>query len=361
MIQPVKADPSMNNKFEKNDTSRQCGVNSSPELLTTFRNHILPANSVLIITHDYPDPDCLASAFGVQHLLHFWGVKSAVISFGGFVGRAENRAMIRTLNITTVPFMLTEIKDYERIVLVDSFPNKGNVPLPRDTTIHAVIDHHPNEPAADAACFYDVREEFGATSTIITEYLITAGCPITPKLATALFYGIKTDTGDMRRENVPEDVECYKMLFDIMDHHLLSRIENPDRDEEFFRILHRAVEATCTAGTFGYTYLGNVSTPDYVAEIADLFHSLERLEWMVCSGIFKNHVFYSIRSKVSARAGVIAEQIADRLGGSGGGHSRVAAGRIPVITGAVNKVVAEFEHTMKELFGISRLPEEKLL
>ncbi len=336
-------------------------MNSSTQLLNSFRSHILPANSVLIITHDYPDPDCLASAFGIKHLLNFWDVKSAVISFGGFVGRAENRAMIRALNIPTVPFVLTEIKDYDRIVLVDSFPNKGNVPLPRNTTIHAVIDHHPNQQAADAASFYDVREEFGATSTIITEYLIAAGCPITPKLATALFYGIKTDTGDMRRENVPEDVECYKLLFDIMDHHLLSRIENPDRDEEFFRILHRAVETTYTAETFGYTYLGNVTTPDYVAEMADFFHSLERLEWMVCSGVFKNHVFYSIRSKTSDRAGVIAEQIADRLGGSGGGHSRVAAGRIPVVTKAVNKVIAEFEHTMKELFGISSIPEEKLL
>jgi len=351
----------MSNTFEKNAKPFPPGVNSSPELLNSFRNHILPASSVLIITHDYPDPDCLASAFGVQHLMTFWGVKSSVISFGGFVGRAENRAMIRVLNIPTVPFVLTEIKDYDRIILVDSFPNKGNVPLPQQATIHAVIDHHLNQPPADAPYFYDVRKDFGATSTIITEYLMEAGCPITPKLATALFYGIKTDTGDMRRENVPEDVTCYKLLFDIMDHRLLSRIENPDRDEEFFRILHRAVEATYTSETFGYTYLGNVTTPDYVAEMADLFHSLERLEWMVSSGVFKNHIFFSIRSKTSDRAGIIAEQIAERLGGSGGGHSRVSAGRIPVTTDTINKTVAEFEHTMKELFGISSMPEDKLL
>jgi nanoRNase/pAp phosphatase (c-di-AMP/oligoRNAs hydrolase) len=343
---------------EKKQTSNQ---NNFAEKLRNFKEHIIPASSALIITHDYPDPDCLASAFGISNLLSHWGIRASVISFGGFVGRAENRAMIRVLNIPTVPFVLTEIKDYDKIILVDCFPNKGNVPLPPNTTIHAVIDHHPHQPPENAPYFHDIRKEFGATSTIITKYIIEAGCPITPKLATALFYGIKTDTGDMRRENVQEDVECYKLLFDIMDHRLLSRIENPDRDEEFFRILHRAVESTTTAESFGYTYLGNVSTPDYVAEMADLFHSLERLEWMVCSGVFKNHIFFSIRSKTNNTAGVIAEQMASRLGGSGGGHARVAAGRIPVDTDTVNKIVGEFEYSMKELFGINNVPEEKLL
>ena len=350
----------MNNSKEHGQ-NRSTGSGESRKKLESFREHILPANSVLILTHDYPDPDCLASAFGVQHLMNFWGVKSSVISFGGFVGRAENRAMIRVLNIPTVPFVLTELKDYDRIVLVDSFPDKGNVPLTSKITIHAVIDHHPSQLPADMSFFYDIREKFGATSTIITEYLLEAGCPVTPRLATALFYGIKTDTGDMRRENVPEDLRCYKMLFDIMDHHLLSRIENPDRDEEFFRILHRAVEATYTSDTFGYTYLGNVTTPDYVAEMADLFHSLERLEWMVSSGVFKNQIFFSIRSKTSDRAGSIAEQIARRMGGSGGGHSRVSAGRIPMRADTVNKTIGEFEHLLKEFFGITGLPEDKLL
>jgi nanoRNase/pAp phosphatase (c-di-AMP/oligoRNAs hydrolase) len=351
----------MNCPDQTRSQKRSTGSGASIEKLKLFRDHILPASSVLVITHDYPDPDCLASAFGIQHLMNFWGVKSSVISFGGFVGRAENRAMIRVLNIHTVPFVLTEVQDYDRIVLVDSFPGKGNVPLTSNIPVHAVIDHHPNQTPADAPFFCDVREKYGATSTIITEYLLEAGCAIPPKLATALFYGIKTDTSDMRRENVPQDIECYKLLFDIMDHHLLSSIENPDRDEEFFRILHRAVEAAVTSEAFGYTYLGNVTTPDYVPEMADLFHSLERLEWMVSSGVFKNQVFFSIRSKSSDRAGQIAEQIADRLGGSGGGHSRVAAGRIPAPAEAVNKTVAEFEHILKELFGVSGMPEDKLL
>jgi nanoRNase/pAp phosphatase (c-di-AMP/oligoRNAs hydrolase) len=331
------------------------------EKLEEFRRRLVPSASVLIATHDYPDPDCLASAFGIAHLLDFWGVSTSVITFGGFVGRAENRAMIRVLSIPTVPFVLTEIKDYQRIILVDCFPNRGNVPIPPESLITAVIDHHPNVPPENAPYFHDIRKNYGATSTIVTKYLLTAGCTIPPKLATALFYGIKTDTGDMRRENVRADVECYKFLFDKMDHGLLSRIENPDRDEEFFRILHRAVESTYTVDSLGYTYLGTVSTPDYVPEMADLFHSLERLEWMVCAGVFKNHIFFSIRSKVNDTAGIIAEKLAVTLGGSGGGHARVAAGRIPVDVDSVNKMVSKFESSMKQAFSVSAFRQEKLL
>ncbi len=330
------------------------------ERLQEFKNAVVPASSVLILTHDYPDPDCLASAYGVSHLLSFWGIKSSVISFGGFVGRAENRAMIRFLNIRTVPFVLTEVNDFDRIVLVDSFPGKGNVSLPKHVPVHAVIDHHPNEPSQDTTFFHDIRKNYGATSTIITRYLLDAHCPISPKLATALFYGIKTDTGDMRRDVISEDVECYKYLFDIMEHKLLSRIENPDRDIEFFRILHRAAESAVNFDNIGYTHLGTVSTPDYVAEMADLFHSLEKLEWMICSGVFKNQIFYSIRSKNSDTAGVVAEKLATSFHGSGGGHSRVAAGRIP-LEGETNNALDKFVITLREIFGIQNVQQENLL
>ncbi|NLP01660.1 MAG: phosphoesterase [Fibrobacter sp.] len=332
------------------------------EKIESFREHILPSSSVLILTHDYPDPDCLASAFGVSTLLSFWGVKSSVISFGGFVGRAENRAMIRFLNIKTIPFVLTETSDFEKIILVDCFPGRGNVSLPTTTPVHAVIDHHPNNSLPGAHFFSDIRKEFGATSTIITKYLLHAGCQIDPKLATALFYGIKTDTGDMRREGSPVDLECYKFLFDIMDHQLLSRIENPDRDVEYFKILHRASEYAVTFDSVGYTHLGNVTTPDYVAEMADLFHSLEKLEWMVCSGIFKNQIFFSIRSKNSDKAGISAEKIASILHGSGGGHSRVAAGKVPLESDSGNIDIEKFELTIKVVLDIPPdVRAEKLL
>ena len=330
--------------------------------VTSLKECIIPASSVLILTHDYPDPDCIASAFGVSHLCGFWGVPSSIISFGGFVGRAENRAMVRFLNISMVPFVLIDVKEVDKIILVDSFPGKGNISLPASVVVNAVIDHHPAPPDIDLNCFQDIRNDIGATSTLITKYLLEEGCPIPPKLATALFYGIKTDTGDMRRDVSKHDLECYQYLFNIIDHQLLSYIEYPDRDVEFFRLLHHAVEAAVIFDNLGYTHLGMVSTPDYVAEMADLIHSLEKIEWMICSGIFKNQLFFSIRSKNRNTAGIQAELLAKRLGGSGGGHGRAAAGRVQILPDeSANIKTEKFELFFRELFAIQSIQPKKLL
>lgn len=327
-----------------------------------LKKHILPTSSVLIVTHDFPDPDCIAAAFGMQQLLSHWGVKTTQITFGGFVGRAENRAMLRFLNIQTVPLMLIEFSDFERIILIDSFPGSGNVSLKLEHPVDVVLDHHPHKPPQDTTFYYDIRDDLGSTSTIVTQYLIAEQCNITSQVATALFYGIKKDTNHLARNVSTEDLECYKFLFDLIDHYALSCIELPDRDTEYFRVLHRSVESmTFFNDTIGYTHLGVVETPDYIAEIADLFHSLENLEWMLCTAIFKNQIFFSIRSKDKETAGINAEKIAKRLNGYGGGHSRKAAGKIPVKDTSLNNALERFISTFKTILNVKDITGQAIL
>jgi nanoRNase/pAp phosphatase (c-di-AMP/oligoRNAs hydrolase) len=322
--------------------------------LSDFKRRTENAKSILVLTHDYPDPDCIASAMGLSHLLAFWGHKNPIISFGGFVGRAENRAMIRFLNISIIPYVLLEIKDYDCIILVDCFPGRNNVSLPVKIEIHAVIDHHRIDDSGNNAFFNDIRQNMGATSTIVTQYLIQAECPISPTLACGLFYGIMTDTGSMGRESTPEDLACYKYLFDIMDHRLLARIENPDRDIEFFRVLHRAAESMIIFDNAGYLPLGQVSSPDYIGEMVDIFHCLEKIEFTICTGIFKKNIFFSIRSKKQDEAGLLAETIARALNGGGGGHGKAGAGRIPFQPEQENEMIDKFIKVIKEVFNISQ-------
>jgi nanoRNase/pAp phosphatase (c-di-AMP/oligoRNAs hydrolase) len=321
--------------------------------LEAFKSQVTPSSSALILMHDYPDPDCIASAHGVAQLLTSWGVSSSVISFGGFIGRAENKAMIRFLNINAVPYVLLEIKDFDRIIMVDCFPGRSNVSLPVGQRVHAVLDHHAVPSFDNVPFFHDVRKKIGATSTIVTQYLIAAGCTIPPKLATALFYGIKTDTGDMGRESTEEDLECYAMLFDKIDHSLLARIENPDRDVAFFRMLKRATQSMIAFGSLGYLPLGPVVSPDYVAEMADLFHSLEKIDSTVCCGIFKKNIYFSIRAKNRDEAGLNAEKIAAALGGGGGGHGKIGAGRIPFDKAHEDEILSKFEAAFKVVFNVS--------
>lgn len=334
---------------------RNFPVNLSQKV-SELRRHVSGASSILLLTHDYPDPDCIASAYGISHLLSFWGYANSIISFGGFVGRAENRAMIRFLNISTIPYVLLEIKDYDCIILADCFPGRNNVSLPGNTPVQAVLDHHRIDTMDNLPFFFDVRQEIGATATIVTEYLLTADCPIPPKLATGLFYGIMTDTGNMGRDTSPEDLDCYKILFDIMDHKLLAQIEHPDRDIEFFKVLHRAAESMRIFDSVGFVALGHVSSPDYIGEMVDIFHGLEKIEFTICMGIFKKNIFFSIRAKSRDEAGALAETIAGTMNGGGGGHGKAGAGRIPFQSKEKDEkeIIEKFISVVKDVFQISQ-------
>ena len=302
-----------------------------PARVEAFRAAILPAETVLVVTHDYPDPDCLASAHALQVLFAFWGIRTTTITYGGFAGRAENRAMMALLDIRTIPFLSVDFSAFERIVCVDCFPGKGNVSLPNDLTVHAVFDHHPLSDKHELSCYCDIREEVAATSTLMVEYLVGAGCTLPTTLATALYYGIKTDTGDMLRDVSADDLAAYQYVFERMNYPLLARIERPERDVGYYTLIHRALENARIVGSVGFIDLEQVSTPDSVAEMADFFFSCDRFEWIFCAGSFTDRLFFSIRSKNSLMSGCVAEKLAETLGGSGGGHTRFAAGQIPLL------------------------------
>ncbi len=334
--------------------------------LAMLRKHIVPANSVLIVTHDYPDPDCLAAALGMQHLVHSWGVDTVQITFGGFVGRAENRAMIRLLGIDVVPVMLIDISQFDRVIVVDSFPGTGHVSLPAGQKIDVVLDHHPNQPNAETKFYYDIRKDLGSTSTLVSKYILTAGLKIPSRLATALFYGIKTDTSEISRNVSPEDLEMYKHLFDLIDHHLLSQIETPARDQEYFRVLHKATGELeiYDEAEVAYTHLGKISAPDSVAEIADLCSAMEGITTIVCSGFFNNQIFYSVRVKnADHNAGTIAMNIAREQSGFGGGHASMAAGRIPLRDPHADhdEALVKFENAFRRILDIDKIEPETIM
>ena len=150
--------------------------------------------SILILVHNNPDPDAIASAVALKFLLaEQLGIESH-IAHGGIIGRAENKALVRCLG-----FPLRQLSDLNLdkplpVAYVDTQPDTGHHAAPAASVVTIVIDHHPLREATGAAKYVDVREDVGAVSTILTEYLQAAGLEPTPLLATALFYGIKTDT-----------------------------------------------------------------------------------------------------------------------------------------------------------------------
>jgi nanoRNase/pAp phosphatase (c-di-AMP/oligoRNAs hydrolase) len=270
----------------------------------------------------------MASAMGVQVLLKSWKIRSA-IAYGGFIGRAENRAMLNHLEIEAVPVNGLELSDFDRVVYVDTQPGAGNQSLSAEMRKDAVIDHHPIRIDKEKVPFVDIREEMGATSTIVSEYLRKAKVEINYKLATGLYYGIKSDTLNLTREVTAVDRETYHYLFSRIDHRLLVQIETPPLERDFFEAITLAYRSLDIFEKYGWCYLGKISRPDIVAEMADLFARIGTLEWMVCVGYLKNTLYFSVRTKsVKEEAGDVAREMVKGEKGSAGGHGQMAAGRI---------------------------------
>src|SRR5262249_53206970 len=152
---------------------------------------------------------------------------TAAAAYGGIIGRAENKALLKVLHLPIQPVARVEKGKHDLVCLVDTQPEVGNYSLASAAVPELVIDHHPAPPSSRVAAFHDVGGPAGATSTLVTQYLRAARLVPAPALATALFYGIKSDTRDLGREYDPADVECYNWLFPLIDKPSLSRIEHP--------------------------------------------------------------------------------------------------------------------------------------
>jgi nanoRNase/pAp phosphatase (c-di-AMP/oligoRNAs hydrolase) len=293
-----------------------------------LREALGSCTELLITPHNDPDPDAIAAAVGLQYLVkEMFGIESK-IRYQGLIGRAENKALVRYLNQPLKRFNLKETFLDVPIALVDTQPGAGNNPLPKGVHARIVIDHHLRKDSLSQVKFVDVRPELGASATIITEYLKAADLPIPTPIATALFYGVQTDTMGLGRGASPEDTAAYFYLQPKIDVEALVQIKRAQVPATYFYSLNAALEATYIYDDLVVSYLGNMSYPDLGAEIADLLWRLKGAKWVVCIGVFENELILSVRSR-SQRigAGILVQHIVGDLGASGG-HGTMAGGQI---------------------------------
>ena len=174
----------------------------------------------------------------------------------------------------------------------------------------------------------DIRPEVGASATIITEYLQAANFIIPPFLATALFYGIKTDTLGLGRGAAPDDTVTYFYFQPKVDVEALVQIEHAQVPATYFNSLTVALKAARLYYDLIVSYIGLMKYPDLGAEISDLLLRLEGAKWAICMGVWKDDFIVSIRSRSrKVGAGILAQNIIGDLG-SAGGYGTMAGGKI---------------------------------
>ncbi len=288
------------------------------------------ASSSLIVIQDIPDPDAIASGEALKKILdEKCGIEST-IAHEGMVGRAENRGLLRYLGLKLEQISTLAPADFDLVATVDTQPQFGNNSLPPDTPCHIVIDHHhSDEPPA--ARFVDVRPSYGATSTILTQYLRQCGISADIRLATALLYGIRSDTQDLGRESTPADTEAYLFLYPQVNKTALSRIEHEGVPRAYFVSLHKALEESRVYGRALICFAGGSCVPEIVAELADLMQRLGEVDYVLCYGVCKDRITVSLR--VGRRCGSAHKLMSEIVKGigSGGGHETFAGGQIPLM------------------------------
>ena len=319
---------------------------------------------ILIIVHDNPDPDCLASAYALRHLFIMTLNRQATIAFSGMIGRGENLAMAKELEIPLSPLELLNLQEFSVVCMLDTQPGTGNNSLPANCRVDLIVDHHPKRPAGDAVKWSDIREEYGVTATILYEYLLSQGITINSNLATALFYAIKSETQDLGREANLPDREAYLKLFPLSNKRIIFLITHPKLPVEYFMMMNSALRHTLIYDTVLVSNLYEISFPEVVAEMADFLIRLDGIDTSFCMGYYAGSMILSIRTtRPDLRLGELIRRMTADLG-TGGGHGMTAGGKIvnvPADDGAIGELAELLTHRLLAELGKDGVQPHPLL
>ncbi len=315
---------------ERTESSSQDGSESvrrtrSDRLLAVLE----PFRRVVVVSHVNPDPDSLASMLGIKALVEAKQAgKPVILTVDGMIARSENRAMVELIPIPLVPVEDVEIGPETALVMVDTQPRTGRrhseAAFPQ-----VIIDHHETGGDTEGALFRDIRVHLGATSTMVTGYLLEQGVPTSAELATALLYGIDSETTGYPREAGSLDDGALIWLFPRADKDLLAQIKNPKLPQSHFATFHMALSNAFLYDDLIVSWCGVVAQPDIVAEIADFFVRFDQVNWSLAAGVFDNMLKLSLRaSQLGGSAGEILACVVRGLGGNAGGHDKRAGGAV---------------------------------
>jgi nanoRNase/pAp phosphatase (c-di-AMP/oligoRNAs hydrolase) len=311
--------------------SRVCeavGVDADEEPVRLLRVLRHLTGPLLVVAHDNPDPDAIASAIGLARIAESVGIP-ADACYGGEIAHQENRAMVNLLDLSLRTFDGIDLDDYGGVALVDHSRAGINDSLPEGHPVDIVVDHHPPRGPV-AGEFVDIRPEAGATSTLIEEYLSRLGIEPDRDLATALLYGIRIDTKDFTRATSIPDFEAAASLSPYADESTLERVESPSVSPETLRVLARAIEGRDVRGSTVASCVGEIGDRDALSQAAERLLDLDGIAVTFVFGYMDGVIYGSARARgADLDVGELLRDALDPVG-SAGGHATMAGAQVPL-------------------------------
>lgn len=318
------------------------------------------SDHVLIMPHDNPDPDAIASSWGMSYLLRKKMGISSTIAYGGLIGRAENRALVKVLKIPIFSFTPSLLKKAS-IIMIDCQPHTGNSSLPKGIIPDIIIDHHRLRTTTKFKQWAYIREQTGSTTTLVVSSFRDFKLTIPKKLATAFFYAIRSETKDLGREGSKQDYENYLFLLPRVDFKALYRIAYPPLSSEYFRSVKQALDRSLVYKSVVTCSLGPVPYPELPAEIADFLIYREGIRVSLVMGFFEGNIYLSLRSiRIDVDTSEIMQMMVKGYG-RGGGHAVMAGGKIPdVPLYKVKDIEKIITRRLLRFYSLSQIKGKKL-
>jgi len=290
-----------------------------------YQRFMSDAERVLILLHNDPDPDALASGLALRNVLRR-NKQTAIIAAIQGVTRPENLRMLNLLDIHVEIITPRNVADYDRVAMVDVQPHYFGGEIDR---VDLVIDHHPEQPGYSAV-FKDIRQDYGSTSTILTEHLRAVDANISERTATAMLYAIKSDTLFFNRQANRVDIEAFSYLYPLADAALIRKMEGAEITTERLEYVLKAKQNGRMAEQVFCAFLGTSPREDFIPYVADFYLQLENVKWTIVFGIVNDSLIMSVRNLgYSRNAGEFVRKYFSDIG-SAGGHRAMAKAVVPL-------------------------------
>ena len=318
-----------------------------------YQRYFQDADRVLILLHNDPDPDALASGLALRNLLRRTKTTAIIGAMQG-VTRPENLRMANMLDIHVEQITTASFQEFERIATVDVQPHYFGGLLDR---ADLVIDHHPEQPGYSAV-FKDIRADYGSTSTILTEHLRAVDVNISERTATAMLYAIKSDTLFFARHTNRVDLDAFTFLYPLSDAALIRKMEGAEITLERLDYVTRASQGGILKDQVFSAFIGEAPREDFIPYTADFFLQLEDVKWTIIAGVVNSSLIVSVRNLgYSRNAGEFVKRWFGDVG-SAGGHRAMAKAVVsmdrfrqkfgeltgPAITARIAEMAEQFLH-----------------
>ncbi len=290
-----------------------------------YQRYLADADRVLIMLHNDPDPDAIASGLALRNVLRRTKTTAIIGAMHG-VTRPENLRMLNLLDIHIEAITPEALQEFERIAMVDVQPHYFGGIIDR---VDLVIDHHP-EQTGYTAVFKDIRPDYGSTSTILTEHLRAVDVNISERTATAMLYAIKSDTLFFNRQTNRVDLEAFSYLYPLADAAMIRKMEGAEITLERLEYVLNAYRGGKLADQVFCAFLGQTPREDFIPYVADFFLQVEDVKWTIIAGVVGDSLVISVRNLgYMKNAGEFVRRYFSDIG-SAGGHRAMAKAVVPM-------------------------------